>query len=75
MDSKDNTLFNNDILLLIKDDADDDYYYTDYEGNKIPSTDAIKKYSITNSKGKVLKPSIIKIDVVDNSYLEKILYQ
>ena len=71
LDSKDNKLFNNDVVFLVKDIGDVDY--TDNEGNSL--SDAIKKKSIINSKGKRIPPSIVLIDVIDNSYLEKVLYQ
>lgn len=71
LDSKDNKLFNNNVVFLVKDIGYTDY--VDNEGNSV--SDAIKKYSIINSKGKILKPSIVLIDVIDNSYLESILYQ
>lgn len=71
LDSKDNKLFNNNVVFLVKDIGDTDYI--DNEGNSV--SDAIKKNSIINSKGKKIPPSIVLIDVIDNSYLEKILYQ
>lgn len=71
LDSKDNKLFNNNVVFLVKDIGYTDYI--DNEGNSV--SDAIKKNSIINSKGKILPPSIVLIDVIDNSYLEKCLYQ
>ena len=71
LDSKDNKLFNNNVVFLVKDIGYTDY--VDNEGNSI--SDAIKKNSIINSKGKTLPPSIVLIDVIDNSYLEKFMYQ
>ena len=71
LDRKDKELVNDKIIFLVKDVGASDYI--DYEGNSV--SDAIKKYSIVNSKGKRLPPNIVLIDIIDNSYLEKYLYQ
>jgi len=74
VDTKDKDTINNNILIFIKDTEDTEYYFIDDKGNKIPTTQAIINKSIKDSKGKIIKPKSIKIDVVDNSYLESVLY-
>lgn len=75
LDKKDADTQNNELLVLIKDVGDTDYYFIDDKGNKIPTSDEIAEHSIKDSKGNVIKPHIINIEVVDNSYLEQFMYQ
>ena len=75
VDTKDKDTINDNILIFIKDTEDTEYYFIDKNGNKIPTTKAIAEKSITDSKGRLIKPNSIKIDVVDNSYLESVMYQ
>ena len=75
LDKKDADTQNNELLVLIKDVGDTDYYFIDDKGNKIPISDAIAEHSIKDSKGNAIKPHIINIEVVDNSYLEQFMYQ
>lgn len=74
VDTKDKDTINNNILIFIKDTNDTEYYFIDDKGNKTPTTQAIINKSIKDSKGKIIKPKSIKIDVVDNSYLEGVMY-
>ena len=74
VDTKDKDTINNNILIFIKDIEDIEYFFIDDKGNKIPTTQAIINKSIKDSKGKIIKPKSIKIDVVDNSYLEGVMY-
>ena len=64
---------NKDILIVIKDTDDVDFYYIDDEGKKIPISEVIA-YKSFYSRGKLITPNIVKIEVVDNSYLESCLY-
>ena len=75
LDSRDKDITNDDVLIVIKEVGDNDYYFIDKEGNKIPTTQAIADHSILNSKGKAIPPYIVKIEVVDNSDLESVLYE
>lgn len=75
LDKKDKSTLNSEVLIFIKDVDDVDYYFIDKEGNKIPTTQAIAEHSIKDSKGRLIKPHIVNIEVVDNSDLEKVLYE
>lgn len=74
VDTQDKDTINNNILIFIKDTEDTEYYFIDKKGNKIPTTQAIADKSIRDSRGRLIKPNSIKIDVVDNSYLEGVMY-
>lgn len=74
LDSQDADINNQEILIFIKDVGDTDYYFIDDKGNKIPTSDAIVEHSIRDSKGKLIQPHIVNIEVVDNSNLESVLY-
>ena len=63
-----------DVLIVIKDVGDNDYFLIDKEGNKIPTSQAIVEHSIINNKGKTIPPYLVKVEIVDNSYLESVLY-
>lgn len=62
------------VLIVIKDVGDNDYFLIDKEGNKIPTSQAIVENSIINSKGKTIPPYLVKVEIVDNSDLESVLY-
>lgn len=65
---------NNEVLVFIKDIKDNEFYFIDDEGNKIPRDKAIIEHSIRDSKGKLIKPTSINIEIVDNSSLEGVMY-
>lgn len=65
---------NRDVMIVIKDVGDNDYYYIDKEGNKIPTSQVIVENSIINSRGKTIPPYLVKVEIVDNSDLESVLY-
>ena len=74
IDKQDKSITNDEVLIVIKDVGDNDYYFIDKEGNKIPTTQAIAEHSMYDSKGKMIKPHIVSVSVVDNSDLEGIMY-
>lgn len=74
LDNQDANIKNNEILFFTKDVGDTDYYFIDKNNNKIPRDIVIKEHSIKNSRGNLITPHIVNIQVVDNSNLESVLY-
>ena len=62
------------VFISIKGVDDTDYYFMDKEGNKISISDTQAINSLKDSKGNIIKPRFIKIQVVDNTDLESCFY-